>query len=256
MTLFKHELRQGKIPLLVWSAAISLMLAVCVLLYPLMNVILDETFAQMGAELGMEEMFSLSEFTDYFGVECGEMLGLGGAIFAAILGSTALSKEEKNRTAEFLLTHPISRTSVVTAKLAAVMAQLLILNIAVVAVNALAMLAVGVTVEVGTLALLYLAYFLLQVEVAAITFGLSACLRRGGVGIGLGLVGLFYFLYIIGSLVEETAFLNYLTPFGYAEGATIAAENAIAVWPLVVGMALTALGIVLAYIRYPKKDIA
>ncbi|MER2128192.1 ABC transporter permease subunit [Solibacillus sp.] len=37
------------------------------------------------------------------------MLGLGGGFFAALLGISALADEEKNRTAEFLLTHPISR---------------------------------------------------------------------------------------------------------------------------------------------------
>ena len=33
---------------------------------------------------------------------------LGGAIYAAILGASSLSKEERDGTAEFLYTHPLS----------------------------------------------------------------------------------------------------------------------------------------------------
>ena len=31
----------------------------------------------------------------YFGVECGNVLGLGGALFAAVVGASAIAKEER-----------------------------------------------------------------------------------------------------------------------------------------------------------------
>ena len=37
MRLARHELRQGRTALLVWAAAISFLMAVCVLLYPEME---------------------------------------------------------------------------------------------------------------------------------------------------------------------------------------------------------------------------
>ena len=65
----------------------------------------------------------------FYAVEGGNMLGIGGAFFAAITAITALMKEEKERTAEFLLTHPLSRVRVITEKLLSVYAIIVILNV-------------------------------------------------------------------------------------------------------------------------------
>ena len=67
----------------------------------------------------------------FYAVECGNILGLGGAFFAALCAVSVISKEEKEHTAEFLLTHPVSRASILTDKLIAVILQILILNVAV-----------------------------------------------------------------------------------------------------------------------------
>ena len=118
MTLFYHELKQGRLALLIWSGIVAGMLAVCILIYPEMARQMEEVsgmFAEMGsfsAAFGMDRI-NFGEFIGFFGVECGNILGLGGGFFAAFVGSTALAKEEKEHTAEFLLTHPISRQSVV-----------------------------------------------------------------------------------------------------------------------------------------------
>ena len=37
MTIFKHELRQGKTSLLIWSVSIAFMICICVLIYPEMS---------------------------------------------------------------------------------------------------------------------------------------------------------------------------------------------------------------------------
>ena len=52
MTIFKHELRQSKYTLIIWSAAISFMLGVCILIYPEMGSQMEEMsamFADMGS---------------------------------------------------------------------------------------------------------------------------------------------------------------------------------------------------------------
>lgn len=260
MTLFLTELKRGKIALIVWTAAIAFMLGVCVLIYPEMSGQMEDIstmFADMGsfsAAFGMDKI-NFGEFIGYFGVECGNVLGLGGAFFAALLGISALAKEEKEHTAEFLLTHPISRRAVIGAKLLAVLAQIVILNAAVILVTALTVLAIGETVKLKTLALLFLAYFLLQVEIGAVTFGISAFLRRGSLGIGLGLAAVLYFLGILSNLTEEAEGLKYITPFGYTDGADVIAREALRGGYLAVGMALAAIGVGVAFWRYSRKDI-
>ena len=261
MTLLLHELRSNRTALIIWSAAVSFMLGVCILIYPEMSSQMGEIsamFSDMGAfsdAFGMDQL-NFGEFMGYFGIECGNTLGLGGALFAAILGASALAKEEREHTAEFLLTHPLSRTKIITEKLLAVLTQICLFNVAVIAVSALCMVAVGVEAEAGTVALVFLAHLLLQIEIAAITFGLSAFLRRGELGLGLGLVFALYFLNILANLTEDLEFLKFITPFGYTDGSYIIPEAAIEVKYLAVGLCLLALGIAAAYWRYTRKDIA
>ena len=261
MTVLLHELRSNKTALLIWSAAISFMLGICILIYPEMSSQMGEIsamFSDMGAfsdAFGMDQL-NFGEFMGYFGIECGNTLGLGGALFAAILGASALAKEEKDRTAEFLLTHPLSRTRIVTEKLLAVLVQVCLLNVAATGVSVLCIVGVGVEADAGTVALVFLAHLLLQIEIAAITFGLSAFLRRGELGLGLGLVFALYFLNILANLTEELEFLKFITPFGYTDGSYIIPEAALDVKYLAVGLCLSALGIAGAYWQYTRKDIA
>ena len=261
MTVFKHELRQGRSALIIWTAAISFMLGVCIVIYPEMSTQMGDIsamFADMGSfsqAFGMDRI-NFGEFLGFFGVECGNVLGLGGAFFAALLGISALAKEEKEHTAEFLLTHPVSRTRVITEKLCAVIVQIVIMNLAVIAVTALSVLIIGEEANIKTFALLFLSFFLMQLEVAAVTFGISAFLRRGSLGIGLGLAAVFYFMNIVANLIDETKFLKYITPFGYTESADIIADGALNGGYLAVGMALAAIGVILAFWKYGRKDIS
>ncbi len=261
MVLIRHELRQGRAALIVWSAAIAALLAVCILIYPEMSGEMKKigtVFGNMGgfsAAFGMDRI-DYGTLDGYIAVECGNVLGLGGALFAAMIGISALSKEEGEHTAEFLLTHPVSRAGIVAEKLCAVLIQLIVLNAAVAAFSFLSVLAIGEEPDWKSIGLLFLAYFILQVETAAVSFGLSAFLRRGGMGVGLGLAAGAYFLNIIANLTGKAAFLKYITPFGYAEGADILTDGAISGKYLAIGLLLTAAGLCAAFWRYLRKDIA
>jgi ABC-2 type transport system permease protein len=261
MTLFLHELRMNRTALIVWSAALSFMLGICVIIYPEMSTQMGDLsamFADMGAfsdAFGMDQL-NFGEFMGYFAIECGNTLGLGGALFAAVTGISALAKEEKDHTAEFLLTHPVSRTKVITEKLLSVFTQVCILNVAALVVCSLCIVLVDVEADVSTLVLIFLAHLLLQLEIAAVTFGISAWMRRGELGVGLGLVFLLYFCNILANLTEELEFLKFITPFSYTDGSYIVSEQAMEIKYLAVGLALSVIGIAVAYWNYRRKDIA
>lgn len=96
----------------------------------------------------------------------------------------------------------------------------------------------------------------MQLETAAICFGISAFLSSGSAGLGLGAAAIFYFLNIIANLTEKAEFLKFLTPFGYTDGADIIANGKIEIKYLSVGLIFTAAGIDTAFYKYNKKDIA
>ncbi len=260
MTIVKHELRQGKRSFLIWTAAIGFLLGICIFLFPEMKGEMDsvsEMFAQMGsftAAFGMDRL-NFGTLLGYYAIECGNVLGLGGAFFAALCGVGILSKEERDRTAEFLLTHPVSRARIVTEKLIAVLIQIVAMNLIIYAVSAGSMAAVGEEIPWKELNLLHLAYFLLQLVLAGICFGISAFMRRGSVAAGLGLAALMYFLNLIANITESASFLKYVTPFGFCDGADIVANGSLDGPKVAIGLALGAAGIAAAYRQYTKKDI-
>lgn len=260
MTIFLHELRINRLALLIWTAVLSFMLGICVIIYPEMASQMSEMtdiFADMGAftsAFGMDQL-NFGEFSGYFVVECGNVLGLGGAIFAGILGISALAKEERNKTAEFLLVHPITRRRVITEKLLSVYAMIFILNAAIMTITIFCMAAIGEFVSLGTFVLVFLAYVIMQLEIASITFGISAFVKSGAIGIGIGVAFLSYFLNILANLTEEAKILKFITPFGYTDGADIVSDNTIAFKYVVTGVVFSVVAIYLAYFKYEKKDI-
>ena len=163
MTLVRHELRQGKTSLLIWTASIGFLLAICIFLFPEMKGQIDNVnniFSSMGSfteAFGMDRL-NFGTLIGFYAVECGNILGLGGAFYAALCAVSILSKEEKDKTAEFLLTHPVGRKRIITEKLIAVLIQITVLNIIIYALSVGSIAAVGETVPLKEISLLHLAY--------------------------------------------------------------------------------------------------
>ena len=260
MTLIKHELRQGRISFLIWTASVGFLLAVCVFLYPEMKGQMEDVgdvFSSMGSfsdAFGMDRL-NFGTLLGFYTIECGNVLGLGGAFFAALCGAGILSKEEKDRTAEFLLTHPVSKARIVTEKLVSVYAQIIAMNLVIYGISLGSIAAIGESVPWKELNLLHLAYFLLQAELAGICFGISAFVRRGSAGIGLGIAAGMYFLNLVANIAQAAEFLKYITPFGYAEGADIIEKGCLDGTLVAIGLALGAIGIGAAYGKYCGKDV-
>ncbi len=260
MTLVKHELRQSKVSFLIWTASIGFLLAVCVFLFPEMKGQMDgvsDVFASMGSfteAFGMDRL-NFGTLTGFYAIECGNVLGLGGAFFAALCAAGILSKEEKDKTAEFLLTHPVSRQRIITEKLIAVFIQITAMSMIIYALAVGSIAAIGEEIPWKEVSLLHLSFYLLQLELAGICFGISAFLRKGSTGIGLGIAVTMYFLNLIANIADVADFLKYITPFGYCEGADIVANGKMDGIMVAIGATIGIGGILIAYLKYTKKDI-
>lgn len=260
MTLMLFELKRNRLSLAVWTAAIALLLLVCLAIFPDMKRQVNElnaAFSSMGSfteAFGMDQL-NFGELMGFYGLECGNILGIGGAFFAAYIGVTSLAGEEKNRTAEYLLTHPVSRSRIVFEKLVCVLCQILILNAVSILTSLIVVRAIGESLQMKEFLLLHAAYLLLQAEIAAVCFAVSAALRRSGIGAGLGLAAVLYFLNLIANITEDAEWLKYITPFGYAEAADIITNAELPLLPAFIGCCVTAAAALAAFIIYNKKDI-
>lgn len=260
MTIAKHELKQGKTSFLIWTAAIGFLLMVCVFLFPEMKGQMEsisDTFASMGsftAAFGMDRL-NFGTLIGFYAIECGNILGLGGAFYAVLCAVGILAKEEKDKTAEFLLVHPVSRIRIITEKLIAVFIQITALNLIIYAVSVGSMTMIGEEIPWKEVNLLHLAYYLLQIELSGICFGISAFLRKGSMGVGLGIATMMYFLNLIANITESAEFLKYITPFGYCEGADIVSNGKLDGTMVTIGIVMGIIGITVAYLHYTRKDI-
>lgn len=260
MTVLKYEIKRSRVAFFIWTISIALILIMCVALFPEIkkqSEMVEQMYSQLGsmsAAFGMDRI-SMADAMGFYGVECGNMLGIGGAFFAALIGISALAGEEKNRTAEFLLTHPISRTRIVLEKLISMLLQILFLNIICAASSYITYVAIGENVDLKTFLLFHLAFFIMQCEVAAICFGISACLKRGNIGIGIGIATFSYVLNIVANISDKVKFLKFVTPFGYTEPADIITEVALDMEKVMMGLCVMVLMIIFAFIYYNRKDI-
>ena len=261
MTIVKHELRMGRMSLAVWTGAIGFLLVICVMLYPEMKGDMEsvnQVFSSMGSfseAFGMDKV-SFGSLMGFYAIECGNVLGIGGAFFAALCAAASLSKEEKEHTAEFLLTHPVSRGRIVAGKMVSVFLQVAAMNIVIFMAAVVSIMCIHEDFSWKEFTLLHLSYLLLQIEIAGICFGVSAALKNGSTGVGLGIAAVMYFLNIIANITDKAAFLKYITPFGYAEGTDIVSEGCIDAGYLISGMIYCIAGVAAAYVIYCRKDIS
>lgn len=260
MSIFSKELRTNRISLLLWSLVAGGLMAMCVAMYPAIGDATEDMtdlFANMGnfsAAFGLN-MLNIGSFMGFYGVECGTILSLGGAFFAALMGIASLAGEEGGHTAEFLLMHPISRQRVAIEKLLAVEGMIIVMNVLCMALSRAAMAAVGETVD-GEMYLRYHGALLcMQMELGAVCFGVSAFLRRGGYGLAMGLAALLYFLNIAINLNDAMSWLSYVTPFYYADAARVLSGETMT-GAAVAGGLWTMASITAGIWWYTQKDIA
>ena len=260
MTILKHELRLGRKAWIIWSASVSFLLIVTIFLFPEMKGEMDNIssmFSDMGsfsAAFGMDKM-NFGTLIGYYAVECGNVLGLGGAFFASLCAAAILCREEKERTAEFLLTHPVSRVRIISEKLMAVLIQVLAMNLIVYVLCIGSMAAVGESIPWKEVSLLHLAFLIMQIELCGICFGISAFMRKGSIGVGLGITFILYFMNLISNITEKAKGLKYITPFAYCDGSTVVTDLKLDAAKIAIGMTFCAAGIAVAYLKYAKKDI-
>lgn len=261
MTLFAHEMRRGFKSLLIWSLVVGLLCFSMLLMYVTFASQMEsftDLFRGMGAfsaAFGLDRL-DFTTAIGYYGVEVGVMLAVGGAMFAALTGMTALAGEEGGRTAEFLLTQPVQRSRVVGMKLLAVLAQVALFNIVCVACSLLGFLCIAEPLPAVEFALYHAAQLLMQMEIACLCFACSAFLRRTQYGLGLGIALLMYFLSLFVNIAEEAAPLRFVTPFIYADAANILSGDGLDAGLTALHMGYAALAVGVAFGKYTRKDIA
>ncbi|MBP5281539.1 MAG: ABC transporter permease subunit [Lachnospiraceae bacterium] len=260
MVLYTHEMKQNLKGFLIWFLVIVGMCFGCILLYSSVEASLSDMgdiFAKMGAmskAFGMDRV-SVATMGGYFATEIAMLHALGGGMFAAILGSNLLSKEEYGHTIEFLAVLPLSRVKLLIQKYLCMFTNLLIFQI------------LGVLCYVGGFAIMkeevsakYLwimgaSQFLMMLEIGSICFCISAFSRKNRMGVGLGVAMIFFAMDIMCRVVPAIEDLKYVTPFYYCNCSDIFTDTKFPVASAIIGAVAIVVSLCLAFWRYLRKDL-
>ena len=201
--------------------------------------------------------FDLTKASGFFGVLF-LYIAVMGAIHASLLGASLISKEERDRTSEFLYTKPISRGAALTAKLLAGLTNVLVLNIAtwVSAFYSVDYFSKGEPVgnEVTLLMVGLLFLQLIFFSMSALTAGV---VRRpkAAPSIATSIMFLMFLLAYLVNMSEQLDFLKYLTPFKYFDALALLTDGKLD--PLYVGLSVLIVGLSVfgTYHFYSARDL-
>ena len=263
--IFQRELKRSRKSLIIWSLVLAGLIIWLLSIFPSfaksqasMEALMESYPESIRQMFGMNQL-NLGSLIGFYGLEVYMMVTLLGSIYAALLASNILAKEEGEKTVEFLLSKPISRSRIVSQKALAVFVNIIILN-AVSAVSSLIgfQFAKDEDIPGKTFVLLSIAALLLHLTFASVSFLFSSIMRktRNTLSISLAVVIVTYFLNVISGLSEDLEILKYFSPFKYVDSANIISDNRIEPIFIVIMGILIAGSIAAAFFIYKKKDIA
>ena len=260
MMIIKHELRSYQKTFLIWTVSIITLDFLMLLLYPSLQETLTsmgENYKKMGAfgtAFGMDQL-DMATAMGYYGIYIGTMLALCGAMFAAMIGTGVLSKEESGHTAEYLYTLPYSRNYVVFHKIIAILVLLIFFNLLNFIFGLFGLQMIDAEYSMRQMILYHIGQFFLHLEVAAICILISACSKKVNVGLGLGISLLLYFMDMMSRVLDQLKPLKYITPFYYTNAIEIFTSNSISIDLLIIGVFTTIVCLLGSIVIYQKRDL-
>ncbi len=256
-----RELKLNLKTFLIWSISVGAMGLVCILLYQSMEGDMKDMadmFSNMGAfsdAFGMSTL-SIATLKGYFATEVGTVHGLGSGMFAAILAIDILSKEEDKHSGEFLFSLPISRSKVLAAKGGCIVILLTLFTLICALFYICGFVYLGEEVPTQEFTGFMLRQFLMNIEIAAVCFGISAISGKSKMGMGLGIVLLCYVYDLMGRVVPDLKDYLFVGPYSFANASEIFSGIEVEVRALATAAVVTVCCACMAFVIFDKRDLA
>ncbi|MDP4180419.1 MAG: ABC transporter permease subunit [Bacillota bacterium] len=260
MNIFLHELRANRKTTGIWIGSISAVIILYMSVFPIVTKD-PATFEKMLRSNPAFNSFiaSISNIGSILGFYSFvfSFILLLGAIQAMNLGASILSKEIRDKTADFLLTKPVSRVKIMTSKLLASLVLLLATNIACYAVALIMAFAVKTNdFDEKIFFLITATLFLVQLIFCALGVIISVIIQklRSVLPISLGSVFAFFFISMFIS-TDKDDLIRFISPFKYFDTGYIINHSSYEIQYLIAEAVFIILAVAASYIIYSKKDI-
>lgn len=262
MNIFLHELRAYRKSTIIWTVSLVAMVILFLSIFPSFSKDADEfqkllegypEAVRKAIDLELDTVFTILGFYSYSFL----YITLCGAIQAMNLGTSIVSKEVREKTADFLLTKPVTRPKIMTSKLLAALTSLIITNMVFIfASNVMASQVATEDYSSKGLFLISFSLFLIQLIFLALGLIISVVARKikSVITVSLSTVFTFFIISMLSSASGDGA-KRYLSPFEYFDTAYIIEHSRYETTFLAVGMAIILISIIASYVVYTKKDI-
>ncbi len=264
VNLFFKELRSSLKGSVIISLAVALYIAFSMSMYSMMSknmATVTDLYSSIPESMRTAFNFYLNQWGNILGFYITYFIYFVPIIvgcYSVVVGAKLLSKEEQNKTAEFLLSRPISRGRIVSSKILSFLVHILGINLFVFLV---ALISCGLNSKwdfrIQSLVILHTYGFLMCVLFGVLGFFMTVLMKRAkaSVGIGIGIVLGFYLFDMVIRVSGRLQFLLYLTPFKYLNLHALAENYGFEAWRLGVFLGASGLLIVLSFLFYRRKDI-
>jgi ABC-2 type transport system permease protein len=262
VNIFLRELKANLKSLLIWSGIIILLIFMTVAKYsafagdPETLKMLDSMPPAMLDALSMRG-FNLTTISGFYGVMF-VYFGLMAAIAAAMWGSDSISKEERDKTVEFSLVLPVTRSRVVTAKGLAALVNCIAFVLITWVVSLVAVRSFNPDQAFyNFLALEMQAMFVIELIFLAIGLLLGCAMKQyklsGSTAVAIILAT--YFMSIMAVMNEKLDFLKYFTPFKYFDARELFRTGQMDGTYLLISATIIVVSVIAAYWIYNRRDL-
>jgi len=196
----------------------------------------------------------LGPYNTYYGMYIVVLMG----IYTSSVGSTIFSKEERDSTAEFLLTKPISRKSVFVSKIAVLFSLLTVVYLLQSLGAIFGMFTFGEDeVNWNIFKTMHTNGFVLIFFFSSLAVFISMFLRpkKNFMGMNVGIVFGSFFLDAISKATESMSWLGYFSPFHYLHFKIFEPGYATDFMAVGVFIGISFVLLLISYLVYKRKDI-
>lgn len=262
MNVFIHELRAYRRSTITWAFSLVAVVVFLLSWYPAFAKEID-SLVRLIESLPKPVRAALGISAETFDTLLGYYsfifmyVMLCGSVQAMSLGVSLMAREMMDKTADFLLTKPITRTSIMTSKLMAGLSSLAVTN-AVYLAAASAMAALVSTKAYSVTSFLMISLTLLFTQLMFFALGVLVSVImpqvKSVLPISLGTVFAFFIIGLFSSTIGDRV-LRYLTPFEYFDPRYIIETSSYEMpFPLIAGAFVT-VAILTSYVVFVRKDI-
>jgi ABC-2 type transport system permease protein len=263
--LFLKEIRSNFFSLIIWIIIITLLISVTMSVY--------RTFLENQSKIagmlsiipaGLLQFKGISNFNDllsalgFYAVNNIIYMMVLGSIYAIVISSNILLKEEYDKTAEYLLTRPVTRSEVFLSKLTVVSVNVLFLNL-VTTLAGFVCIEIFRTGSFSIKAFLILSLYtlLLNILFGSIGLFLSVIVKRSKsiTTFCIGIVLIMYFIYTLSKITGSVSKIGYLSPFKYVNTNVLDPAYSLSPGNLLYFTGITFLLVIISYRLYLRKDI-